>query len=275
MKVKVFALILALLMLTACGEEADSSMHLQVNVPAVVETEATSPEQPSEPVSEVESEVSQAPEKGGLKPQEETVEVPVEVPESATVEEPVVEASEPPVEEPQEPVIVEDPEDKLSGEIIANDGFCGVAYLGYTAKSYQEIEDFLWEKGYMERYPVLQLLEEEFFVELPGMELYVAFTPNPNAILRVYEYTFDEEGNVFPGELQYMIQGSVPVLLRGNVSDIVPNLYLELENEEFIFGYPLGLSMEDGELSHCDHSPGIYDFSEYDNLLIDPEYRLG
>ena len=90
-------------------------------------------------------------------------------------------------------------------------------------------------------------------------------------LLKKEEYLLSEYEPVeaVPGnELGRFMDGK-PVLMRGNISEVVPNLYFETENPDGSFlGYNPSLSMRDGSLNMVD---GIYDLTPYETLGIEKE----
>ena len=145
--------------------------------------------------------------------------------------------------------------------LMANGDFCAVAYYGYVDGSYEEIMAHMETLGASAAYPFLAIPEENF-TALAGGEIYAVVPKDPNGSIKVYTGVMNEETfTIDPGELLAEYSGGEPILLRCNVSEIMPNVVLEITLGEMTVAYSPSLSGEDGQLVE---TGGVYDFSDYD-----------
>jgi len=137
-----------------------------------------------------------------------------------------------------------------------------VGFLGYVEGGYGEVMDYLEDEGYFIRYPFLKEIGENRFCENAGGEIYVVLPVDPNASIKVNTYGMtDADGySLTKGSELYSGKGQ-PVLLHGNVSDIMANLIVSVDQNGKTFEYAPYLSLENGELAV---ENGIYDCSPYE-----------
>lgn len=107
-------------------------------------------------------------------------------------------------------------------------------------------------EGY-EDYAFLAELPSDCFVETEaGTELYLLLIRDPSASVQVFEWQL-EEGETACGKrgrLMFEGSGELPLLLRCNVSDVIPEMEVAVtlqEGEEIVF-WPC-LSLEDGRIA--------------------------
>ena len=142
-----------------------------------------------------------------------------------------------------------------------------VAYLGYTeATDYKEICAYLETNGFYECYPFLEEMTQAQFSQQQGGELYLVIPVSAETSLAVFECLMDEETwSTVAGKELLSLEVGEPVLLQGNVSEIVPNLWVTAQREgSVMLEYVPSLSMMDGTLSRAD---GVYDCSDYERIL--------
>ncbi len=152
---------------------------------------------------------------------------------------------------------------EFRAEIEDDSAQIAVAHLGYTEQTdYEEITDYLETKGFFEYYPLLKTMTQEQFVQQEGGELYLVVPVSAETSLTVFECLVDEETwSTVAGEELFSLEAGEPVLLQGNVSEIVPNLWVKAKAEEkIVLEYAPCISMMDGTLSQAD---GVYDCSDY------------
>lgn len=129
---------------------------------------------------------------------------------------------------------------------------CSVAFVGYG----ESIADFLRQTelgaDLREAMPFLWALPESQFVTQAGNEIYCVVPTNPNASVYIRAYGMDEsDGSGWgPGELLYAGGKGHALLLLGNVSDIIPNLSVEIVDHDSgrCVRFEPGLSLNDGSL---------------------------
>ncbi len=150
----------------------------------------------------------------------------------------------------------------------ADSCICSVAFLGVALEPGEDIAGFLASKEaeqYLDAYPFIMEIPPERWITHPegGYEVYCIVPTDPRASIAVNTWDINEN-NEFRGEssqVLYRSECGEPVLLLGNLSDIMPSLDVEImdSNGEKL-SYQPSLSLYDGSLSV---SPEIFDFSMY------------
>ena len=138
---------------------------------------------------------------------------------------------------------------------------CGVAYLGYYSEDIGVIIEDLKYKGIYDKHKFLDEIKRKDFHSLEGSEFY-AVVPAEGVNITVNEYGFNEEGIGYAIKEIVKITDGTPVFIRGNISDIMPNIQLIITDENGTEKeYLPSMSLENGLLSKGQQ---IYDFSPYD-----------
>ncbi|MBO5936336.1 MAG: hypothetical protein J6Q79_01830 [Clostridia bacterium] len=138
---------------------------------------------------------------------------------------------------------------------------CGVAYLGYYSEDIGVIIEDLKYKGIYDKHKFLDEIKRKNFYSLEGSEFY-AVVPAEGVNITVNEYGFNEEGIGYAIKEIVKITDGTPVFIRGNISDIMPNIQLIITDENGAEKeYLPSMSLENGLLSKGQQ---IYDFSPYD-----------
>jgi hypothetical protein len=140
------------------------------------------------------------------------------------------------------------------------------ACLGYAELGdYGDLTVYLEANGFYDLYPILSELTEEQFVQREGGEVYLIVPASADTALTVFDCAVDETAYelVKGGELLSLAAGQ-PVILQGNVSEVVANLWVTAEmTGKDPFEYSPCLSLMDGSMVQYD---GVYDCSDYDHL---------
>ena len=148
-------------------------------------------------------------------------------------------------------------------QILETDDFCAVAHLGYLDSSYYEIMSHVEDLGMLEEFPFLEIPKENY-LPLAGGELYAVIPADADSAITAYTGVMGEtDFTVKAGEKLAEFTGGEPVLLKCNVSEIMPNVVLEITANGVMHTYSPSLSGENGRLVETD---GVYDFSPYDVL---------
>ena len=157
----------------------------------------------------------------------------------------------------------------IQQRILDENCLMAVAYLGSFEGDYVQVTDFLEESGAMEALPVLQLLNKERYVEAQGSELYLV-VPGEGVKLTVSDYVFDMTTGVgATDEVRLTEKSGLPILLKGNVSDIMPNLMVAAEKDGAMpVLYNPCRSLMDGSLQGA---AGVLDISPYSILGVEKE----
>ena len=128
--------------------------------------------------------------------------------------------------------------------------FVAVAYIGYD-KDIAAIKTSEQFKKLAERLPQLNDIDH-IAVDAPGEELYLVVPRHKNINITVYEYTFEMATKEKPeksGMVYYQKGTGDPIIVKGNISDICPNMQIELKSgngETYTFSP--SLSLENGKL---------------------------
>ena len=158
--------------------------------------------------------------------------------------------------------------ERVRRQIAESGDTCAVGYLGYYDGTYDDLSLYFHYLGLLEKYDFLLDVDKEHFIDREGYELYLVVPAMEASSLVVNEYLLSEYEPVEAGpgnELGRYTDGK-PVLLRGNISEVVPNIYFEAENPDGAFiGYNPSLSGRDGSLNIVD---GILDLTPYEKLGI-------
>ena len=191
--------------------------------------------------------------------------------ESPTVTEPLgndVPSTELPETELPETEVTPEAELERFRDTMADGSFCGVAYLGYVDGSYSEIMTHIEGLGVLDEFPFLAVCEENY-IGIAGGDLYVIVPADSMGKITVYSALLDEmDYTMKPGEKLAEFSSGEPILLKCNVSEIMPNQILEIQWEGESVLYSPMLSGENGR--HV-KTEGVYDFSPYD--LIFAEFK--
>lgn len=190
-------------------------------------------------------------------------------------ETPVV-PEEPPVVEPEAPELPEEPEkpeesvapdsrEVAALRAMARDAgcLCAATYLGFG----EDIDSFLreTEEGatLQSAWIFLQEIPAEQYVEYEGEEIYCIVPADPEARVEVFTFSVDESSN-YAGRQEERLYGGEHgqvLLLRGNVSDIMPNISVTItDSSGRSLRYEPYLSLKDGALG-LPEGGGVLDFT--------------
>lgn len=165
--------------------------------------------------------------------------------------------------------------ERVRRQIVDNGDICAVGYLGYFDGTYEDLAAYFKYLGILKDYDFLSDIDKEHFIEQEGYELYVVVPKTDESSLIVNEYLMNENppNCAGPGNEIGRFFDGCPVLMRGNISEVLPNLYFETENTDGDFiAYNPGLSLRDGSLNAI---LGIYDLTPYEALGIEKEPAEG
>lgn len=165
--------------------------------------------------------------------------------------------------------------ERVRRQVADNGDICAVGYLGYFDGNYEDLDAYFKYLGILDDYDFLSDIDEEHFIDQEGYELYVVVPKTKEFSLIVNEYLMNDNPPNYAGpgdELGRFFDGC-PVLMRGNISEVLPNLYFETENPNGDFiAYNPCLSLRDGSLNAI---LGIYDLTPYETLGIEKEPAEG
>ncbi len=158
--------------------------------------------------------------------------------------------------------------------LLDTDTIGGVIFLGYIdpgAPMYWDDPDyyrnFITKAGYWDDFDFFSELMSDHFVATDwGNELYAIIPADPNANVEIYEWIIGEE-NGYTGErgqLLYHGENGSPVLLKCNVSDIMPSALVVITNPDgrTIEWNPF-ISLMDGHVQTVSNLEYMFDFTIY------------
>jgi len=164
-----------------------------------------------------------------------------------------------------QPEETEDPTLTETRKLIADDGaLFGVAYLGYAELPYwEDVCVYIEANGFSDAYPFLLEVMEDHAVLQEGGEVYAVVPVSKDVTLTVSDFLFKNDDSYIPerGEDLLTVTDGKPIVLRGNVSEIVSNLLITAENGAETIEYNPCLSGMDGTLVVDD---GVCDLTNYD-----------
>ena len=145
----------------------------------------------------------------------------------------------------------------------ASEMLCAVGFLGYMDGGYHDFTVYMDAYGLVDVYPFLAGVGEEDTVLTEGGEWYMVQAYDTDITITVYEAIMNEETYELEKGAQLLCvdDGSL-MLIRGNVSDIVPNLILTITTDDGqVMDYSPCMSLMDGSL--CTEA-GIQDITPYE-----------
>ena len=143
---------------------------------------------------------------------------------------------------------------------------CAAAFLGYADTA--DFAAYIAQLEETKTYPFLTEIPQEQIILHPngGTELYCIVPTDPKASLSVNDWVYGEDFVGKAGEVLYRSESGEPILLRGNLSDVMPDLDVEIvDSAGEALSYQPRLSLYDGSLNTPWYSPGVYDFTTYSN----------
>ncbi len=148
----------------------------------------------------------------------------------------------------------------LRQEIADSGSLLGVAYLGVMADADSDITAWLADSGWTQTFPFLAELTAQQTVTRPGNEVYCIVPADEKAGLTVRAYDLLDDASP-AGDVLYESDGGAPVCLRGNVSDIMPNMEVTVSGAGGETVYRPALSLMDGAVSVIADGGSVYDFT--------------
>lgn len=162
--------------------------------------------------------------------------------------------------EPQKPEVqTEAPElTALKQKIKADGKLIGVAYLGWLEGDMETACKDLAGLDYTKDLPFIKGIENN--AENEGYRMYLVVPADDSVTISVCKCEFDDEYMPYDGE--ELISTNEPVLIRGNMSDTIPNLYVIAKKGSEKVEYTPVQSGMDGRLENSKNK--VYDFTPYD-----------
>lgn len=174
-------------------------------------------------------------------------------------------ASEAPADDPD----VWNPDIALRQELQEDGYMCAVAFVGSVEPETtgEQCVELFYNSKYSAEYPTITDIPETNCIDnCSGYELYLVIPADENATVAVNEWLLTEE-NEFMGEsgqVYYRSETGAPVLIKCNVSDIMPNVVVNIvDNDGNSMQWLPGLSLKDGSVSLYGAEGKIYDLTHY------------
>jgi len=175
---------------------------------------------------------------------------------------PAVSSSDSTVPTPPKPSPAEESLADAQAEILAQEAVIGVAYLGWCEGSFDQVTAYLADQSFYDGCLYLDLTDAEHFAANDGGELYAIIPADERVSVTVNEYSvMDPEGDYEPatGKELLSISDGKPIVLQGNISDIMPNLMVTADDGKGgTVQYNPSLSLEDGMLSMYSEGSAVF-----------------
>lgn len=150
--------------------------------------------------------------------------------------------------------------DKLREDTVSSGCKIAAAFIGYDEDG--DIKKLIKNSGYDDAFPFISKISKEDIITFPGNEVYCIVPKDKDAKITVCEYIMTED-NEGPGEPVYTQTDGRPILVVGNVSDIISNIVVTVETKDGKYEYSPYMSLENGKLGN--YSGEVFDFTIYEN----------
>lgn len=163
--------------------------------------------------------------------------------------------------QPEAETETEDDTLKSLRKTIADSGCqMGVTFLGTMNEGDTDVLQWLKGSGAVERFPFLADVSGKEVVTQPRNEMYCIVPADKEDTVTVR--TYDPLSSATPvGRVLYENTEGTPVCLRGNASDIMPNLEVTVSAENGKAVYQPFISLKDGTVSTETAEGNVYDFT--------------
>ena len=146
----------------------------------------------------------------------------------------------------------------LKQEITSSEKLFGVAYLGWIEGDAETAKAELAKQDYIKNISFVKDIEK--YAENEGYRMYAIVPEDDSVTISVCKCEFDDEYVPYDGE--ELIEANEPILVRGNISDTIPNLYVIAKKGSEKIEYTPVQSGMDGRLENNENK--VYDFTPYD-----------
>ncbi|MBE6901210.1 MAG: hypothetical protein E7478_01920 [Ruminococcaceae bacterium] len=154
-------------------------------------------------------------------------------------------------------------------ELKENGYLCAVAYIGAVEPTMtsEQCIDIFYSSRYSDDFPTITAIPKENCIDdSSGYELYLVIPTDENATVSINEWMLTEE-NEYTGEtgkVYYRSEAGAPVLIRCNVSDIMPNVSVNIvDNSGNSVQWLPSLSLKDGSVSRYGVEDKVCDVTHY------------
>ena len=152
---------------------------------------------------------------------------------------------------------------RLKEKISDDNKLIGVAYLGYLEGDLKTACNDLVNLDYTKDFSFIKDIDK--CGENEGFRMYLIVPKDEDVTVTAYKCEFDADYMPYAGEK--LVEANGPILVRGNISDTIPNLYIVAKKGTEKVEYTPIQSGKDGKLENSKNL--VYDFTPYDKL---PEF---
>ena len=169
----------------------------------------------------------------------------------------------------EETTPVRDAYSELQKKVVDSGRMLGVAYLGYYDTDVAGAIDSMKSEAFWNDFAFLEELVDtpQRCAMMEGCEWYAVIPAGDHVSLEALEYTFNWEAEFVPGVNPAPGWGLAyggPLLLRCNISDIMPNILVRASDGSTTVEYDPCLSLENGRLSNYDGL--VCDLTPYEQM---------
>ena len=145
----------------------------------------------------------------------------------------------------------------LEAKIAKANQLIGIAYLGWFENDAEWAKEELLKQDYVKELSFVKDIVK--YAEYDGYRMYAIVPADTTVTLSVHKCEFDD--NYHPRGGDTLISANQPILIRGNMSDTIPNLYIIAQKGSQKVEYALAHSGMDGKLVNDKNV--FYDFTPY------------
>ncbi len=140
---------------------------------------------------------------------------------------------------------------QLRSDLTGQNVMGGILFLGnFQEPSLGEtFRSSLEQQGYLSQYPFLDAIPQERIAKTEGDEVYCIVPADSGTSVEVRQWILDETGE-HTGNLLYRSNSGEPFLIRGNISDIIPNMAISMIDRtgRSLSDYTPSISLKDGSI---------------------------
>ena len=142
---------------------------------------------------------------------------------------------------------------------------CQVAFIGFSDSEIPDLNALAQEYQIFEYFPFVESYPSNCYLDYMGYEIYLIVAQDKKAQINIYENVMNyKTGEEYRGNLLFSVKNGEPVIIRANVSDIIPNVIVEIINSDGSeFSFSPSLSLRDGSLNTYGMEDEIKDVSFY------------
>ena len=159
----------------------------------------------------------------------------------------------------------------LLQDSLAENGYaCAVAYIGTILDGKSTEKEHIAASDYITEYPFMAEIGDDRTLRNDGNEVYCIIPAKGYNSLNVSTFIINESNN-YKGAADkelYTANDGKPILVRGNVSEIMPNIIVTLSDGDNSVSFNPSLSMRDGRLNRYGNEKNISDITRYDPNMV-------